>query len=139
MSDNDTIAGAKPPSHSAPEPDRLLRELLEGEERRAFGWLRGQQERAIMLELRRRDGSSLAVGYNWLEKAEFDPANGIVLVVGEATIRVRGQNLNSELRPNVRLYEGITRHRVPWIREASQIDILTAQRGETLVERIDWS
>jgi hypothetical protein len=32
----------------------------------AFGWLRGSRERATMLEIRRRDGSIVALGYSSL-------------------------------------------------------------------------
>src|SRR5258707_872219 len=84
----------------------------------SFGWLRGIRERAIMLELRRRDGSIAALGYSWLERAEFDPSDGIVLYFGGRTVKIAGQNLNAESRPNVRLFSGIVRQRVPWIQEA---------------------
>lgn len=32
-----------------------------------FGWLRGTRDRAIMLELRKKDGNVLAVAYAWLD------------------------------------------------------------------------
>ena len=32
----------------------------------AFGWLRGIRDRALMLELRKKDGSIIAFGYAWL-------------------------------------------------------------------------
>jgi hypothetical protein len=31
----------------------------------AFGWLRGVQDRAIMLEIRHKDGRVTAKGYSW--------------------------------------------------------------------------
>ncbi len=52
----------------------------------AFGWLRGVRDRAVMLELRRKDGNILAVGYAWLDKAEFNPSQGITLSLGGQTI-----------------------------------------------------
>lgn len=70
-----------------------------------------------MLELRKRGGNIIAVGYGWLERVEFDPSVGITLLVPGQKILIRGQNLNAEIRPNVRLFEGITRHRVAWVRE----------------------
>ena len=48
----------------------------------AFGFLRGVRDRAIMLELRHRDGRISAVGYAWLSGAEFDPSAGITLSFG---------------------------------------------------------
>src|SRR5437868_15045993 len=46
-----------------------------------FGFLRGSRERATKLELRKKDGNILAIGYGWLEKVEFDPSEGITLHV----------------------------------------------------------
>jgi hypothetical protein len=103
-----------------------------------FGWLRGTRDKAIMLELRKKDGNVLAVGYAWLERAEFDPSLGITLHVVGKTIRIKGRNLNSELRPNVRLFQGITRHRVPWIQEADGPTTMESQGKGTLVEKIEW-
>ena len=104
----------------------------------AFGWLRGTRDRAVMLELRKKDGNILAVGYAWLDKAEFDPSQGITLSLGGHKIVIRGRNLNQELRPNVRLFQGICRHRVPWIQEADEPAIMEAQNQGVLVEEIEW-
>ncbi len=103
-----------------------------------FGWLRGVRDRAVMFELRKKDGNILAVGYAWLDKAEFDPSMGITLHVGGQTIKLRGRNLNAEVRPNVRLFQGITRHRVPWIQEADEPAAMESQGQGTLVEEIEW-
>jgi len=103
-----------------------------------FGWLRGVRDRAVMLELRKKDGNILAVGYAWLDKAEFDPSVGVTLHVGGQTITLRGRNLNAEVRPNVRLFQGITRHLVPWIQEADEPDAMESQGQGTLVEEIEW-
>jgi hypothetical protein len=91
---------------------------LETEDLQCFGWLRGARERAIMLELRHRNGNITAFGNAWLEKAEFDPSEGITLQFGGKTIRIIGTGLNHEIRPNISLFQGIVRHRVPWIRES---------------------
>jgi hypothetical protein len=82
-----------------------------------FGWLRGVRDRAVMLELRKKDGTIAAFSYAYLERADFDPSEGITLYVMGRTIRIKGRNLNGEARPQVRLFGGITRHRVPWIQE----------------------
>ena len=104
----------------------------------AFGWLRGARDRSVMLELRKKDGNILAVGYAWLDKAEFDPSRGITLSLGGQKITISGRNLNSESRPNVRLFQGICRHRVPWIQEADEATNMEAQNKGVLVEEIEW-
>jgi hypothetical protein len=103
----------------------------------SFGWLRGVRERAIMLELRRRDGSINAFGYAWLERADFDPSEGITLHFGGTKVKIVGTNLNFESRPNVRLFAGLVRHRVPWIQEAGEPDLLEAAQRATVIEQID--
>ncbi|KAA0214967.1 MAG: hypothetical protein EDM82_08470 [Cyanobacteria bacterium CYA] len=103
-----------------------------------FGWLRGIRERAVMLELRRKDGSMLAIGYGWIERVAFDPSEGITLSIGGQKVRIKGRNLNAELRPSVSLFEGITRHRVPWIREADRSTALTAGDNDTVIDAIEW-
>lgn len=104
----------------------------------AFGWLRGIRDRAVMLELRRKDGSIFAIGYGWLERVAFDPSEGIMLSAGGQKIRIKGRNLNAEVRPSVRLFEGIARHRVPWVREADRSAGLQAGDRETVVDSIEW-
>lgn len=102
----------------------------------AFGWLRGTHERAAMLELRRKDGSIMAFAYAWLERAEFDPSGGILLRFGMEKVRIIGRNLNAESRPNVRLFAGIVRHRVPWIQEADEPAAMEAGKRGTVIEQI---
>jgi len=104
----------------------------------SFGWSRGMRETSPMFELRKKTGLILAVGYSWLEQAEFDPSEGIFLDVGDQRIAIRGRNLNAEVRPGVRLFEGITRHRVPWIRELSNAEVLTAGEAACIIESIEW-
>lgn len=118
--------------------DNRTTETEELDDLGAFGWLRGVRDRAVMLELRKKDGNVLAVGYAWLERAEFDPSVGITLHVVGKTIRIKGRNLNAELRANVRLFQGITRHRVPWIQEADQPTAMESQGKGILVEKIEW-
>lgn len=103
-----------------------------------FGWLRGVRDRAVMLELRKKDGNVLAVGYAWLDKVEFNPSLGIVLCLGGQKITVRGRNLNSEVRPNVRLFQGLCRHRVPWIQEADEAMFMESGGQGPLIEEIEW-
>jgi hypothetical protein len=103
----------------------------------AFGWLRGIRDRAIMLELRRKDGSVSAHGYAWLKKAKFDPSGEITLEFSGETVRITGRNLDSEARPNVRLFSGIVRHRVTWIQEADGTTAMEAAKNALVIEQIN--
>ncbi len=103
----------------------------------AFGWLRGR-DRAIMFELRKKTGNILAIGYSWLERVEFDPSEGITLHVVGQKIRITGRNLNGVVRPGVRLFQGVTRHKVPWIQEADGPTALQAGKSATIIDKIEW-
>jgi hypothetical protein len=116
--------------------DGLIDELPE--DLGAFGWLRGSRERAVMLELRRKDGSITALGYAWLERADFDPSEGIVLKFTGQTVRLSGCNLNSEVRPHLRLYDGLVRHRVPWLQEADEPTVMAAPKNTTIIEKVKF-
>jgi hypothetical protein len=103
----------------------------------AFGWLRGMKERSLYLELRKKDGGVLAMGYSWLDRVYFDPSEGITLRYGGQTIKIIGRNLNAEIRPNVRLLDGLLRHKVPWIAEADQATLMQAGKNAVLIEGIE--
>lgn len=123
-------------------PSRAAAQLILGDDDTnddlgAFGWLRGQHERAPMLELRKKDGSIVAYPYAWLEKATFDPSEGILLKFGPEKLKIIGRNLNGEIRPNVRLFFGIVRHRVPWVQEADQPRAMEAGNGAVIIESIE--
>lgn len=104
----------------------------------SFGWLRGIKDRAIMLELRKKDGNVLAIGYGWMERVEFNPSEGITLSNVGQKIRIKGRHLNAEVRPSIRLFEGLTRHRVSFIQEADEPTHLEAGDSSTVVETIEW-
>ena len=89
-----------------------------------------------MLELRHRGGNITGLGYAWLERAEFDPSQGITLFFIGKAVKITGSNLNAETRPNVRLFNGILRHRVPWIQEADEPAIMKAARDTLVIEQI---
>lgn len=102
----------------------------------AFGWLRGVRERAIMLELRHKDGSVTAFGYAWLKKMTFDPSEGITLDFSGELIRIIGRNLDVEVRPRTQLVSGLVRQRVTWIQEADGPKLMTALPYDVVVERL---
>lgn len=102
-----------------------------------FGYLRGARDRALMLQLRKRNGNVLALGYAWLEKAEFDPSEAITLHFVGRKVRILGRNLNAEVRPTIRLFDAITRHRVSWIAEADGEIRLLNSKEELVVLSIE--
>lgn len=120
------------------ENDNEVREECAIDDFGTFGFLRGSRERATMLELRKKEGGILAVAYGYIEKAEFDPSDGITLHSAGQKIRVRGRNLNREIDPKVRLFEAICRHRVPWLREVDEPENFAAGESNVIVESIEW-
>ncbi|MFO0858351.1 MAG: hypothetical protein U0640_13465 [Phycisphaerales bacterium] len=113
-------------------------EGAEAENLGCFGWLRGVRDRALMLELRKKDGHVLAIAYSWLERVEFQPDEGITLHLPGRKVRIKGSGLNQETGRPVRLFDGITRHRVPWIREADRGELLKSAGDNIVVESIQW-
>lgn len=111
-------------------------EIGDVDDLQAFGLMRGIRDRAIMLELRHKDGSIDGFPYAWLGRASFDPSDGITLRFGGDTIKIRGRNLNAEVRPNVRLFDAIVRQRVSFIQEADGPTMLSAPRQALVVESI---
>lgn len=101
-----------------------------------FGFLRGSKDRAQMFEIRYRTGKLEALTYSWLDHAIFDPSEGIVLHFSRKKVLLVGRNLNSEVRPNLRLFDAILRHRVPWIQEADDPTILSAPKGALVIEKV---
>lgn len=102
-----------------------------------FGWLRGIRDRAVMLELRKKSGTCLAIAYSWIERIEYDPSTGIRIIAGPSTITIQGRNLNAETS-GCRLFEGLTRHRVPWIQEVTRGEAVHGSATTCMVEGIDW-
>ena len=119
-------------------PDVLAENGEDSESFGSFGFLRGVRDRAIALELRQKTGRILAVNYAFIGKFEFDPAIGITLHCGNQLIRIKGRNLNGEIRPNIRLFQGITRFRVPWLQEADRAASMQAGKDSVVIDGIDW-
>jgi len=102
----------------------------------AFGYLRGVRDRSVMLELRQKDGSVCAFNYGWLERAEFDPSEGIKLWFGGKVVTITGRNLNAQVHPSVRLFDAIVRHRVSYIQECDGPSAMKASREALVVDGI---
>jgi hypothetical protein len=117
------------------EPAGLVEEI---DDLGAFGVLRGLHERSQMISLRRKSGEIMSVCYSYIDRMAFDPSEGVTLFCGTRHIIIRGKNLNKEIRPNVSLYFGLTRWRVPWVAEADQSGILQPDKNAVVVESIEW-
>lgn len=102
----------------------------------AFGWLRGIRDRAIMLELLLKDGSITALDYHLLQRADFNPSDGITLHFGQTVVKITGGNLNAESPRGARLFTGIVRHRVPWVKELDEPAAVEVPKGATVIEAI---
>ncbi len=119
-------------------PDATNGDQGEVDDLGSFGWLRGIRDRALTLELRQRNGNIVAIPYHTIERFEFDPSEGIALTVTGQKVRLKGQNLNAEVRPAVRLFEGLTRYRVSWVQETDSRLNGGSSSGVTVVDAIDW-
>jgi hypothetical protein len=104
----------------------------------AFGFLRGIHERAVSLELRKKNGNVLAIGYSWIERMELDLSMGITLLVGGKQIRITGRDLDREVKPHVRLFSAMAQHRVPWIQEADESQRFLALAGVPVIDELKW-
>lgn len=100
----------------------------------AFGWQRGR-ERCLMLELRQKGGNVLVLGYAWLHRIELDPSEGLVLWFAGQKVCIRGRNLG---HGGGKLLDGLVRHRVRWIREAGQDEVMQAPNDACVVESMHW-
>lgn len=78
-----------------------------------------------------------AVDYGYLERGEYDPSEGITLHVLGQKIRLKGRNLNAEARPAIHLFEGITHHKVTWVRAADHRESMKAEDGDTVIDAIE--
>ena len=74
--------------------------------------------------------------YTWIERVEFKPSDGITARTNGQKIGVKVRNLNAEVRPEARWFQGIARHRVAWIQEADRPGGLNGPERPTIVEQI---
>lgn len=102
----------------------------------SFGWLKNDRDRAIMLEIRHADGLIRAIGYPWLESAEFNPSDGITLNFSGTTVKLVGRNLNVESHPGVRLFEGLIRHRVSWVQAVNQAESAELPEKDVVIDEV---
>ena len=82
----------------------------ENEEGKFFGFDPQANGRALMFELRTRDGRRSALPYSYLTRADFDPEKGIEIYVSNVVISVKGRDLGD-------LYFYLLQNRLTWMRE----------------------
>lgn len=123
----------RPATNVVPDEENAVPEDLG-----CFGWLRGVRDRALMLELRKADGHILAVGYAWIERIELVPEEGLTLHLPGRKIRIKGSGLNSDTGNSARLFDGLIRQRVPWVRESDRAEQLRQDHGPVTIESITW-
>ena len=104
----------------------------------SFGCLTDAHRPADFLELRLKSGNIGAISYGWIEFIEFDPSVGITIDARGTKYRIKGRNLNLEVREGVRMFEGIVRRRVTWIREADRGVSFESNSTAIVIESIDW-
>ena len=103
---------------------------------KAFGWLANERDRAVMIEFRHANGDITALAYPLLESVKFNPSTGITLHFSGSTVTITGTNLNIEVQPGGKLFEGITRHRVVWIQEMKEMTDTEPLENEPMIDEI---
>ncbi len=77
-----------------------------------FGIEHQPSGRALMFELRTRDGRRSAMPYSYVTRADFNPDNGIEVYVSNVLVLIKGRNLDD-------IYSYLLQNRLMWIREDS--------------------
>jgi len=95
--------------HSFVERLRAETETTE-EEMKFFGFDPQANGRALMFELRTRDGKRSAHPYSYLTRADFDPETGIEIYVSNVVVVVKGRALED-------IYFYLVQNRLTWVRE----------------------
>jgi hypothetical protein len=115
----------------------------DGEEQacRAFGYLRGLQDRALAVRFCFRDGNSVCLPYAWLGPWEHNPSAGLLLKFSGDVVMlvlILGSNLDAVVGDAaVNLTDrGLQRQRIVWVREMDEDELRRAKEGEPTVDRI---
>lgn len=109
---------------------------------KAFGFLRGVQDRALAVRFCLGNGNSICLPYAWLGPWEYNPSVGLLVkFTGDAVVLVliRGSNLDAQVGgASVNLTDrGFQRHRIVWVKEMDQDELRRAGEGEPTVDGID--
>jgi len=68
----------------------------------------------------------------------INPPWGILLHSGGDTIKITGTNLNAPVGPQMRLFEAICRHKVPWLSESDRTDRISGGPDAVVITAIEW-
>ena len=79
-------------------------------ESKFFGFDPQPNGRALMFELRTRDGKRSALPYSYMTRADFDPDTGIEIFVSNVVVTVKGRALED-------IYSYLLQNRLTWVRE----------------------
>jgi hypothetical protein len=115
-----------------------LPEEEEIEDLGSFGLLRGSKERAVSLELRKKDGNIPALPYHCIEYFDFDPSVGMTIHALGREFKISGHNLNAMVRPHITLFNCLVRQRVPWKCEASHDRHFRNAEDAVYIRAITW-
>lgn len=108
----------------------------------AFGYVRGMTQRALAVELRLRNGTSETLPYNSLCSCRHDPSTGLLLKFTNGDVLtlvlILGSNLDAELpdRDINLTNRGLQRHKVTFIREMDEDEVVNAGEGEPTIDHI---
>ncbi len=113
----------------------------EEESCRAFGYLRGLQDRALAVRFCFRTGNSVCLPYAWLGPWEHNPSAGLLAkFTGDVVVlaMIHGSNLDALVgSAAINLTDrGLQRHRIVWVREMDEDELRRAGGGEPTVDRI---
>ena len=74
---------------------------------------------------------------NWLSLEEQCKYR-IILHLPGRKVRIRGSGLNSDTGSSAKLFDGLIRQRVPWVRESDRAEQLRQDHGPVIIESIAW-
>ena len=108
----------------------------------AYGYLRGNRDRALAVEFRYRDGNREWFPYSCLGPWRFDPSVGLLLkFTGDVVtlVLIRGSNLDALVgQGTVNLTDrGLQRHRILWVREMDELELRRVGEGGPTIDRIE--
>lgn len=110
---------------------------------RAFGYLRGVQDKALAVRFIFRSGNSVFLPYSCLGPWEHNPSVGLLLrfTAGDVAtlVLIHGSSLDAlPAGCPVNLTDrGLQRQRITWVRELDEDELRKAGLGEPTVDRID--
>ncbi len=93
--------------------DKLRAQTEQAEEEgKYFGFDRQENGRALMFELRTRDGRRSALPYSYVTRADFNPDKGIEIFVSNVVVLVKGRGLDV-------VFPYLLQNRLTWMKEDS--------------------